>query len=492
MKKILLLLTLISVFLYTLTFRGSPGIPTPKEIETTLAKPGKSFETSQERSRYAIILSVANYGTINIDNYASIGTPDIGKINGHYYSFFPPAASIIALPFYYLGLLINAPQMTVFLVSTIFAFLTMVMIVVFTQKLKLHWTTSLFSAIAFGFATNAWGYSVTFYAHLISSFLILSAIFLATFINKKNVYINSILIWVLYSIAVYVDFPNLFLFLPIAIFTFSKAFEIKKIRQNLTVNINWILFFTPMIFGFLMFLYAFYNNYHFGDPTTLSNAIPRVRDLKVESLSIPESEKTAVGALNTRYLLEGLRTFIYSRDRGVLIFSPFVFLFLLSINYLRKKEKYNSILLLSVPAICLVLYSMFGDPYGGWAFGSRYMIAILPPLIILAAIALQNLWKKTYVKILYTLLFVYSAAVALLSPLTTNVIPPHIEARNIGLRSDYFTNIEMLSRNQLNSFLYNSFFKDFMTGNAYYIFILLIVASTGTTLIWMSKEKYAK
>ncbi len=490
MKKYALLLLIgISLILYALTIRGNIGTPTPKQIEFDLSPAGKVFETSQERSRYAIILSLANFHSINIDNYASMGTPDIGRINGHYYSFFPIGASLIAYPLYQIGLLINAPQMMVFSVSTIFAFLTMLLIYEFTKRLGTHWSISVLSALSFGFATNAWGYSVTFYAHLISGFLILCALYLTVFPFKLSKTFSALLVWILYSIAVFVDFPNLFIFLPIVITMSMQAFNLEKTSQKFKLSFSLKYILTPLIFIVLMLCYAQYNKVNFGNYTTLSNAIPRVKDLKDVNLSIPETGKDAVGALNTRNMLEGFNSFLISRDRGVLFYSPVVLLSLLGIGFLKNAFKKAEILLVATPLMCLVLYTMFGDPYGGWAFGSRYVIAVFPELVILAGLGFQRFSRNLFSKILFSVVISYSAAVSLLSPLTTNVIPPFVEARNLGLASDYSININMLMKNDLNSFIFNSYARHHLTGVYYYLSILALVLVVFITLIWIPKKQ---
>jgi len=482
-----LLIGLLCLTLYVLTIRGNWNVPTHIQIDKELFNNGQAFETSQERSRYAIILSLINDHTFAIDNYASMGTPDIGLIGGHYYSFFPPGASVLAIPLYLLGLKLGATQIFTFLISTIFAFLTILMIIKFAKALGMSWSKAIFAAIAFGFATNAWGYSVTLYAHLISAFLLLGGLYIAT-IKERHSIIDSVLFWLLYALAVYIDFPNLFIFLPVAlVFTFTGV-NFEKIKNKLSVSFKWKYLLTPIVFLALMGLYGYYNYVHFGSPTVLSNSIPRVKDLKTTiKEAAPENGRESVGALNTRNMLNGFQSFTTNIDRGIAIYSPVVLLsiFMLFGAYkkLGTKEKVG---LVVVPATCLTLYTMFGDPYGGWAFGSRYMIAVLPELCILAGFALNHLHKNFAVKLIFTLVFLYSLGVSLLAPLTTNVIPPKVEAGSLGLIYDYRINIRMLNENKLNSFVFNNYANKYVGGWQYYWGIYGLVALVGTTLIWVN------
>lgn len=484
-RLIILGIWILVLMLYLLTFRGSLGNPTPNQIDNELNSSGQVFETSQERSRYALILSLYYDRSFAIDNYASMGTPDIGYILGHYYSFFPPGASVLALPLFILGEKWGFAQMAVFTLPVVYSIATMLLIMKFCSKLGLHWSAGLFAAIAFGFATNAWGYSVTFYAHVISAFFILLGLYCTVFTNSWK---GALLFWISYSLAVYIDFPNLFIFLPLALMQGLKFFSISEISKGILVTFKWTYLLTPFIFIFLMLGYGYYNYLHFGDPFTLSNTIPRVKDLKDIQESSPEGGREAVGALHTRNMLEGFRSFIISTDRGLLIYTPIAFLAAFGVGAVSKKRKQTEVLLLTVPLTCLVLYTMFGDPYGGWAFGSRYVLAVMPELMILAAVGLNRYAHNIWIKILFSLVFLYSSAVSALAPLTTNVIPPLVEARGLGLEATYIINIKMLQHNELNSFFYNHILNESVSGMTYYLSIAIVVGVIGLLLIWLPKK----
>lgn len=496
MKRIIpyIALTLLSVFLYALTIRGSFGVPSVNDITPYPAYvSGSPFESSQEGSRYALVLSLFNDHTAAVDKYYQIGVPDVGKIKGHYFSLFPPGASVFALPLYFIGLKIGATQLMTFMISTIFALLTMLLTLRFSRKLGLHWSTSLFAAIAFGFATNAWGYSVTLVAHLISAFCILGGIYLAYLTEKKWWHIAAV--WFLYSVAVFVDFPNLFIFIPIVGLMSLNAFEYSETPSRMHLKINFRYIFTPLVFVALMSLYGYYNYVNFGKASSLSNTLPRVESVASEQMKIEHinRETNAFNALKTRNMLIGFQSFLISTDRSVLVYSPVILLFVFGVPFMKRKLKLLKVSLVAVAATCLTLYTMFGDPYGGWAFGSRYMIAIMPELCILAAYGLQKMrktgkWKYRVTRLVYSIVFLYSAGISLMAPLTTNVIPPIVEARYIGLDSYFIINIRMLQESNLNSFFYNNIIHKQISGMVYYGIILTFVGILGMILIWYPRR----
>lgn len=482
-----MLLLVASIFFYTLTTRGSFGVPSPQQIDKQLNSSGQAFETSQERSRYAMVLSLFYDRTIAIDNYASMATPDLGRLNGHYYSLFPPTISAMALPLYALGLQLQMPQITVFSISTIAAFLTMILILLACRRLGIHPAIALFGALGFGFATSIWGYSVTFYAHIISAFLIMLGIYLTVFV-KKNIWLRNVTVWILYGIAAYVDYPNIFIYLPIAAVLSLQGLNTIKTDKKIVLSYSWKYLLPVLLFIGMLGMYGYYNHANFGSATQFSNALPRVQDLKDADKATPERQKNNGQALKTRNIVEGLKTFTISHDRGILIYSPFVLLAAFGIMFVKKKNEIAAFTLIAVPATCLTLYSMFGDPYGGWAFGSRYLMAVFAPLCILAAAGLQRFNKNIFVKVIYSVVFLYSSAVVLLAPLTTNVIPPYVEAYGLGLDSFYTINILMLQKNQLNSLIYNTYASNSLSGINYYFLIYIPLAILGLCLIWWRKK----
>ncbi len=476
----------VAVMLYGLTIRGAVGVPDERDVTYGQIDSGEPFETSQERSRYAIILALYHHGAFNVDAFPQMGTPDVGFINGHYFSFFPPTVSIFALPLYHIGLKIGATQLMVFLISTVFALATGVLIYKYAQKLGLSNIKSVLIAYSFLFATNAWGYSVTLYAHLISAFFVLAGVYVLQF--SKEGALKGALIWLFYAFAVFVDFPNIFIYFPIALIYSLRGISIREANNKLKIRISFIQILTPLIFFAGVVLYGYYNYTQFGSPTILSNNLPRVRNLNIIAEAAPELGRNVTGALNTRMLLNGYYTFIASIDRGALFYTPIVLLCLFGFIKLRKKYSEHIQVMSAVPLVCLTLYSMFSDPYGGWAFGSRYMIVAYPYLLLLGGAWFANS-KSILTKIIFSIVFIYSVGVSLLAPLTTNVIPPQVEANSLGLSYTYAVNMRMLLDNKLNSFVYNSFLEEKYSALEYYAAIFATVAIFGLLLIWVKGDK---
>ena len=166
-----------------------------------------------------------------------------------------------------------------------------------------------------------------------------------------------------------------------------------------------------------------------------------------------------------------------SQDRGLFFYSPIFFLAFLGIGFGLKKFNAQQFFLLSTVAANLFLYSSWGDPWGGWAFGPRYLI---PTMAILAMYI--GLWltktKKYYVSRFSTfILFATSCAISLLGVLTTNQVPPKVEADFLKIRYSYFLNFDYLSKGMSSSYFYNEYISHILTLEQFYFVLLSSILS---------------
>src|SRR6202044_2418247 len=103
------------------------------------------------------------------------------------------------------------------------------------------------------------------------------------------------------------------------------------------------------------------------------------------SLPPPDSVFTY---FNPRNMLNGFYILLISPDRGVIMYTP-VMIFGAIGMYMayKRKQKYIPVML-GIIGADFILYSMWGDPYGGWAFGARYLIPAYAVLSIYIALLL--------------------------------------------------------------------------------------------------------
>jgi hypothetical protein len=139
-----------------------------------------------------------------------------------------------------------------------------------------------------------------------------------------------------------------------------------------------------------------------------------------------------------------------------------------------KKHAKETVLFCSIITVNILLYSMWGDPWGGWAFGARYLIPSYAILAIFIALALSK-WKKNWAYLLiYLVLVIYSSYINTAGALGSSANPPKVQVlqlEKITGRQEKYTyerNLDMLRLNTSKSFFYRAFAKQYMSSWQYF------------------------
>jgi hypothetical protein len=239
MKKILpiLFLLLLGSVLYILTLRGNHGAPSPvwiKEVGTQLSQP---FELSPERGRYLLLYSLVEDHSFSLSpELAKAASPDVGVYKGKYYIFFAPGISLFSIPLYMLGKSFDLPQVFAFFTISFFAIMNLIFIYLIARTvLKTSIWAALAGALTFGFASSSWNYAITMYQHHVTTFFILSSIFMVWKFRRTHKFWKQFLyatyVWIAYSLAISIDYPNLILFAPAATYLMLSIVTYKRERQ---------------------------------------------------------------------------------------------------------------------------------------------------------------------------------------------------------------------------------------------------------------------
>jgi hypothetical protein len=146
----------------------------------------------------------------------------------------------------------------------------------------------------------------------------------------------------------------------------------------------------------------------------------------------------------------------------------------------------NIFFLLSVVFADLFLYSSWGDPWGGWAFGPRYLIPTMAIGSCFVGYWLHNNRHPVFARVMTFCLIVISMAISLLGALTTNQVPPKVEADFIGLNYNFFLNKQYFDMNISSSFIYNTYLHNTITLQQYYFLILIPIVALASILLFMS------
>lgn len=499
-NKILTILSItITIVVFALSLRGLPGNPTATELNSSHWTNDGPFELSPERGRFALTYSLIEdhspYFSVPIARFT---TPDLGFINGHYVSLFAPGVSYVTSVGYFLGRFVGLSQVGTFAIVSFFALCNFVLLVLIGRKLHSGVFASLLGSLVFTFATPAFNYGVTLYQHHLSTFLMLFALYLCLGTSK---WWKLSLIWFFCALSIPLDYPNLFLMLPIGLYSLRSLVSVTYLK-NLVIRIFPFQFLTLLTVLIPLGLFLWFNQVSYGNPIQFSGTVASVARLDDSGLpALPDTivnendaekflkpelqQKDAVGFFKSRYLLNDLYIHLFSPDRGMLYFTPILLLSIFGIIYMIKHERSVTNLLLGIALSDLLLYSMWGDPWGGWAFGSRYLIPAYAILAIFLTRAISELRKNILFLLVFVPLAIYGIFVNTAGALTSSANPPKVEVlalealTNQRERFSYDRNFELLHQGSSKSYIFQTFLSPKISAWTFY----LLIAGTLTSLL---------
>lgn len=499
----IIFLVVFSAMLYAFTLRGMYGNLASSQMKHNLDQATKPFELSPERSRYILVESLVHNKTFALSqDLAEAAYPDVGYHNGKYYTYFAPGVSILTAPFYMAGYQFQLAQVFTYAAIALFAIATIVFLYAICRNVfSLPQWAALLSPIVFAFGSVAWGYATTLYQHHVTTFLMASSFYAVWNFKQrsKHTVLWALYVWLAFGIATFIDYPNVLLFAPVMVYFCLSSVHLKVVKERLHFSINVPFIATSVICLALLVLHGYYNLYNFGDFKTVSGSLTGYKEIKeaqqrgitVSNLEVAkmQAEKSPVNFFSEESFPKGFYTLTVSPDRGLFFYSPVFVLAFIGIWLAKKKSSLEHSVLLATIAINFFLYSSWSDPWGGWAFGPRYLIPTMAILSIYLGVFLTQKKHAIVNRGIFYVLFLFSASVSLLGALTTNAVPPKVEALYLHTGYNFLLNLRYLFSGNSSSFLYNSVFVDYVTLGQYYIVLLMCLALAVYVLLFADAAK---
>ncbi len=488
MKKSIFLLFIIifSSLVFGLVLKGIKGNPTADSMK------GIVEFSLRDRGRFMLTQNLVEKHSFKLTReQADLAAPDVGYYNGNWYELYPPGISILSIPFYLIGLHFNLSLLFTFLMGAIFALGNIVLIFLIARNIfKLSYWQSTLSGLIFAFASTSLGYNTSLFQHSETAFFIISG-FYAVYkykLNKKFGFLWGLYVWLIYGFAIFCDYPNLLLMLPVMIyFLLSSIVMSKKIEGKYTFSIRLSIIFTFLLFLSTTLLHGYYNKVNFGSWTRISGSLVGYRegiqnildnnDTPEINKEIDSRVKDPTTFFNENKFIKGINVLLFSIDRGLFVYTPiFIFgLFGIFVSFFKKKIDLEKSILILLVVVTVFFYSSFGDPWAGFSFGPRYLIPVMPIFAIYTSYFLSRARFKILSRVTAFILIAYSSAVALVGALTTNAVPPSIEAVNLKSKYGIPFNINLIKQDKSLSIVYNSFFRSEISLTKYYIIIYSLV-----------------
>lgn len=290
--------------------------------------------------------------------------------DGQRYSQYDPGQPLVAIPFYLAGWMLSKifPRgdevaLTVFAVSLLPQFATALAAVTLCRiALVLFGEPRIATGLAllWGTGTLAWPYSKFYFSEALLTFLLLLSCWLMLEATKRNSRRYLIFAGAAFGGAMSVRVASVVYLSAFIIYLMIEIFDEKtesiEIARRLFIKIAQ---FSIGIFPFLGLLLC--HNY-------------------IRFHNILQSGYEGQGF--TTPLSIGLAGLLFSPGRSLFLFSPLVLLGIISLWHLKKHSPSMTAFIITASVIALVFYSMWWSWHGGWSWGPRFLVPLVPFLII--------------------------------------------------------------------------------------------------------------
>ena len=239
-------------------------------------------------------------------------------------------------------------------------------------------------SILFAFTTTLWAYSQTSLNAVTITFFILFGFF---FFRKFIISLSSrylLMSGIVFGFAFLVRKDAILFIIPLffyCIFILLKNYN--KIK-NFKIIQNFLLFIVPMISSWIIHV-----------------QIGIMRGLQSD---VATSAPASFGA-SSQFAYWNVFGMLFAPGVGVLIFAPILFTMFLSFFDFFKKNKTECLLLVSFLVAFLMFYSQADTWHGLNGWGDRYLLAVVPFLLLPLGFSIQKRLNKTFYLILIGLGF---------------------------------------------------------------------------------------
>lgn len=384
-KPLAIALFLFLLSIYLLTFSGS-------------------LHSSDGQAMFSVSESLVRRGAYDINQIRWMGLQQgtFGP-DGNLYCRKGLGTSLVALPLAWLGLLVPAWGMiqTTMLLNVVITALTGTLVFVYVRRLGYRPATACGTALVFGLGTIAWPYAKYFFSEPLTGICLLAAAYFTLQPGlpqgERSSWLRFVLAGFCLGLAIATRFANAALVPIYAILLAAHLLRTPGVtrwsgigsKPSLLVTATWrglLAFAVPLaMWGAVL---AGYNYVRFGDPLTTGY-------LAEESFSAP--------------WITGILGLIVSPGKGLLVFCPVLVAVLPSLPSFVRRHRLHATLIALVAVWYVLLYGKWFMWHGGFAWGPRFLVPIIPLLCVVLAPLLERL--EGGIRAAFWALFAVSAAI---------------------------------------------------------------------------------
>lgn len=345
----------------------------------------KGSTTQYETAQLALSYSIWKDHSLNLgtEGYIVQKGTDIAEHDGKLYLALPPGLGIISVPFTSIGFAMDDGNFNIFghgrTMGILFVALCGALSAVLVYKIcRLYSDESVSSliAISYAFASIAWVFSTIFYAQQVTAFFGVLALYMALRSIKKGRASTWSMGIAGLALAASILLDPISIILAIFLSTYL-LFMFKKAALPIILAILGVV------------AYGSYNYLNFGNPLVTS-----------EEVYLAQGSGSLLGSFGTP-LYFGLFGNLVSIHKGLLLYVPLAALGILGLANAPRREL---LLLLGLIFSMLIPYSRWYEWGGGLSYGPRFLVPIIPYLIIPIMFLVNKYRSKvSFITLFYTL-----------------------------------------------------------------------------------------
>lgn len=391
-----------------------------------------------QNSRLNMVFAVVEDGTFQIDQYVA-NTVDYAKVGEHYYSDKAPGAALLGIPLYatlapvldtplvsgltarleassaFAGTLraegtgVSTQKVRFALVQVYLSLLLSALPTAALAVLLFWWLQAvtpavlprLVVALGYGLATPAFAYANAFYGHQLAAFLLFAAYYLLARAPARIGVGRALLVGLLLGYAFVTEYPVALMIAPIGLYALYICWQRRQLAPLFWLAAGGI----AVAAGWMV-----YNTAIFGGPLELGYS---------RSELWADQHHTGFMSLTTP-TFDAVWGITFSPFRGLFLLAPWLLLALpgFVIWWRERRQRAEWWLALSVTGAIFLFNAASSMWWGGFAIGPRYLLPMLPFLVLPIGFVLaawgERLWLRivTALSLIWSLVAVWSMTLA--------------------------------------------------------------------------------
>jgi hypothetical protein len=326
--------------------------------------------------------------------------------DGHYYSKYGIGQSLIAIPLYIGGLILDRvvtfpgihflTRFSTAMLNPLVSALVCALVFGFCTRLGFPTRSAVTLTLVYGLGTIAWPYSKTFYNEPLVTMFLLASVYALVFLKNTGQMTKLLLAGGLWGASIMVKLTALIVAPALLLYLVARGREKGNPLRNLIGDLA--LLFAPVLGSLSVVLW--YNAVRFGS-------------------GFDTGYRAVTWSLSGGVV--GLYGLLFSPGRGLFLYMPMVILSVPALLNFHRQHKWEATLFSLIIAAYTLVHSAYNSWEGGGVWGPRLLLPMIPFLIIPLGALLPAISKRKWLELLFVALLFCSILIQISAISVNNV-----------------------------------------------------------------------